>query len=101
MLPFVWLRGIPALRYQGEAAATFEAELRWDFTRRWSLVGFIGEGWTSYDHFSDTALKDGHIAGGIGFRYLLARAFRLRAGIDLARGPEDSAIYITVGNAWL
>jgi hypothetical protein len=38
-------------------------------------------------------------AGG-GFRYLLARSFGLRTGLDLARGPEEWAIYVVFGNAW-
>jgi hypothetical protein len=31
---------------------------------------------------------------------LLARKLGLGAGIDLARGPEDSVVYLTVGSAW-
>jgi hypothetical protein len=39
-------------------------------------------------------------AGG-GFRYLLARQFGVRAGLDVARGPEDWAWYVVFGNAWM
>jgi len=39
-------------------------------------------------------------AGGLGFRYRLARLLGLQAGIDVARGPEDTSFYITVGSAW-
>ena len=38
---------------------------------------------------------------GGGFRYLIARRLGLRAGIDVARGPEEWAIYLPFGNAWL
>ena len=38
---------------------------------------------------------------GGGFRYLLARALGLRMGMDIARGPEDWAFYISVGSGWL
>jgi hypothetical protein len=24
----------------------------------------------------------------------------MQAGVDLARGPEDTAIYLTIGSAW-
>ena len=41
---FISLRGIPVLRYQGKAIWPAEGELRWDFTYRWSLVGFGGYG---------------------------------------------------------
>ncbi len=40
MRPFVALRGVQAMRYQGEDVAQFEAELRWQFWKRFSLVGF-------------------------------------------------------------
>jgi hypothetical protein len=36
----------------------------------------------------------------VGFRYYLAKAMGLHAGVDVARGPEDSAIYLIVGSAW-
>ena len=39
-------------------------------------------------------------AKGVGFRYLIARRFGLHAGIDVACGPEENAIYFQVGNAW-
>jgi len=38
-------------------------------------------------------------AGG-GFRYLTAREFGLHMGIDVARGPEQWAIYVVFGNSW-
>ena len=37
---------------------------------------------------------------GAGFRYFVARQYGLRAGIDVARGPEDWAFYIQIGQAW-
>ena len=39
-------------------------------------------------------------AGGLGFRYRLARKQGLQTGVDIARGPEDTSIYLTVGSAW-
>ncbi len=100
MLPFVQIRGIPAMRYQGEHVLTTEVELRWDFTQRWSLVGFAGAGWTGSDDFSDLGSSDTHPAGGFGFRYLMARLFNLRTGVDIGFSEEDTAIYFTTGTAW-
>ena len=93
-LPYVRLRGVPALRYQGDSALVAETELRWDVVRRWSLVGFGGAG--AVDALRDEVARS---AGG-GFRYLLARAFGLRMGIDVARGPEEWAFYVVFGNSW-
>ncbi|MCK5278158.1 MAG: hypothetical protein KAK04_06455 [Cyclobacteriaceae bacterium] len=38
---------------------------------------------------------------GTGFRYLFADSLGLKMGMDIARGPEDWAIYIVVGSSWL
>jgi hypothetical protein len=93
------MRGIPMMRYQGQATVLFETEQRFDVTRRWSVVGFVGTGRT----FSDQEfMKDDnwHTAGGVGFRYLLARLFNLRMGIDIAAGPDQFAYYIVFGHYW-
>lgn len=97
--PFVSMRGIPAMRYQGESVVTAEAEYLWGFTPRWSLALFGGVGTTtSINRLRGEGQTVG--AGGLGFRYRLARKLGLQAGIDVARGPEDTSIYLTVGSAW-
>ena len=96
--PFIQLRGIPALRYQGEEVLVAETEIRWDVTPRWSALGFVGAG-VARSGFGDGD-DENVVAGGFGFRYLVARRFGMRAGIDLAWGPEDFAWYIQVGSAW-
>ncbi|HET9597693.1 MAG TPA: BamA/TamA family outer membrane protein [Anaeromyxobacteraceae bacterium] len=93
-VPYVHLRGIPALRYQGTAVLVAEGEVRWEVVRRWSAVGFGGAGAV------DTRRADVAWNAGGGFRYLLARAFGLALGADLARGPEQWAFYVVFGNAW-
>lgn len=97
--PFVNLRGIPALRYQGEDVVVAEVEARWDVTPRWSLVGFAGNGWTG-DSLGDLGNSHDVFAGGAGFRYLIARRLGLRVGLDVARGPEDTVVYMGVGSSW-
>ena len=97
-LPFISLRGIPALRYQDNNVITVETEWRWQFIRRWSLLGFIGAG-EAADSYKNIG-KDIKVAGGGGFRYLLARDYGLHAGVDIARGPEQWAWNITIGSHW-
>jgi hypothetical protein len=99
MLPAIDIRGIPKNRYQGENALTLEAELRWDFTPRWSLVGFFGSGWAAREG-ADFVFNQGHVAGGTGFRYLISRIFGIRTGMDFAWSEEDFAFYFTTGTAW-
>ena len=98
--PYINLRGIPALRYQGESTVTGELEFLWGVTHRWTLAFFGGVGKTT-----DIGLfgSDGETvaAGGVGLRYRLARKLGLQAGVDVARGPEETAIYLTIGSAWL
>ena len=98
-LPYIDMRGIPAARYQDEDVGVIEAELRWNATPRWALVGFVGSGraWGSTTSFDDA---DSVSAWGAGFRYLVARRLGLYMGVDLAKGPEDTAIYIQAGSAW-
>ncbi len=89
-LPFIELRGIPFFRYQDEDVALAEVELRWNVTPRWSVVGFIGTG-----HAGETAS-----AWGVGLRRLVARRLGIYMGVDIARGPEETAIYLQAGSAW-
>ena len=42
--PYVSLRGVQALQYQGEQAAELEAEVRWQLRPRYSVVGSPGHG---------------------------------------------------------
>ena len=100
VLPFISLRGVPAIRYQGEITALIETEQQFMFTRRWGMVAFGGYG-QAFNYSND--LSDGAKAwnAGAGFRYLMARRLGLKMGIDVARGPEDWAIYIVFGSAWL
>jgi len=97
--PFIDLRGIPAMRYQGENVLVTELETRWNVNDRWSLVFFGGVGVTA-DSVGDFNDSEDRWAGGAGFRYLMARLLGLYTGIDIARGPEDWAFYIQVGSAW-
>jgi hypothetical protein len=97
--PYVSLRGIPALRYQGKRAGVIEAEARWNIFSRWAILGFAGTGAVGADDPSFET-DDDIYAGGAGVRYFLMQDLGLWLGVDVARGPEDSYAYITVGQAW-
>ena len=98
-LPYVEIRGVPALRYQDDNAGVLEAELRWNVSERWALVGFAGAGraWGSRTSFQDAGTVTSR---GAGVRYLVLRQLGLYVGVDIARGPEDTAFYIQTGSAW-
>lgn len=99
--PWVSMRGISAMRYQGKSAGTVEVEGRWNISPRWGIVGFAGAGAVHSREISGFKIaKDDIFAGGAGVRYFLMRDLGLWLGIDVARGPEDWYGYITVGHAW-
>ena len=100
MLPYVNLRGVPAMRYQGEMTLLAETEQYVRAYKRWGLVGFAGYGRNIPDLESWDGGDNVWNAGG-GFRYLLARQLGLQMGMDVGRGPEGWAFYIIFGSAWL
>jgi hypothetical protein len=99
LLPYVDLRGLPALKYTGKHVASGELEGRFNVYGRWSVVAFGGLGFVS-DKPSQLLNADAVGTKGAGFRYLIAERYSIHMGVDYARGPDDYAIYIVVGNAW-
>jgi len=105
LYPFVYLRGMPVMKVQGEHIAVSEAELSWNFTKRWDalIFGGIGKAFgTNQFKKGDVAFNNAqnHFTKGIGFRYLLARKYGLKMGIDIASSQYDDALYIQFGTAW-
>jgi outer membrane protein assembly factor BamA len=99
-LPSLDMRGIPTGRYADNNEVLAEAELRYDMTKRWTLVGFGGVGRTG-DSVGDLLDADNHFAAGAGFRYLIASEYGLRIGLDVAHADADWSIYVTVGTGWV
>lgn len=111
--PSINMRGIQAMRYQGEKMMLGEVQLRWEFMDRWNAVFFGGSGKVFGEENryvpgsgvikENVSFKDApsHWAAGVGFRYELARKFGLWGGLDIATNEEnDFSFYITVGSAW-
>lgn len=97
--PFLVMRGLPAMKYQDDHAALLEFEQRTAIYKRWSLVFYGGLGKT-YSEMKDLPGEELIYTYGTGFRYLLARKFGMHMGMDFAKGPEDFAIYLTLGSGW-
>ena len=97
--PFISLRGAPIMRYQGNEVASIEVELRWQFWKRFSAVGFGGFGaaWNDFARFKNTVTVP---AGGVGFRYEIARRYGIQMGLDVALSPDNYGVYVQVGSAW-
>lgn len=100
LLPGINLRGIPSGRYQGTQTLLTEVENRIDLNSRWSVMAFGGlaKAFNGFDQFDE---KDLVYSIGTGYRYLIARKFGLRMGMDIAAGPDSWGYYIVFGSNWL
>lgn len=98
--PFVALRGVPVMRYQGEEVVLLESEVRWQCWERFSVLGFVGAGmtWNDFERLDSTQQV---VAGGTGFRYELARDYGIHAGLDVAFSRDTTAVYLQIGSAWM
>jgi hypothetical protein len=97
--PYIELRGVQAMRYQGDDMASAEIEARWRFRGRWSAVVAAGAGTAHSSRENFSATQD-IVSAALGLRYELARKFGLHAGVDVGFSSETTAIYFQVGNAW-
>lgn len=98
-VPWITLRGIPALRYQGKQVVVAEVEGRFDFNENWAAVAFYGKGWVDsrLPGFETTQDIRSH---GFGGRWRALKAQNVWVGLDLAKGPEESVVYVQVGHPW-
>ena len=99
LLPGLNMRGVPAAKYQGTSTWILQSEQRYDLSLRWSVLVFGGgaKAYSENSSFSDADLIYNY---GAGFRYLIARAFNLRMGVDVASSNEDVGYYIVFGSFW-
>ncbi len=99
MEPSISMRGVPMAKYQGNQTYVLETEQRYDWNLRWSstLFGGLAKAPTDKESFKDVKLIYNY---GTGFRYLIARKFKMRAGIDVAWSNNDFGWYVVFGSAW-
>jgi hypothetical protein len=98
--PYLQMRGLAAMQYANNVAVLGETELRFGIDERWTILGFGGLGrvGATWGELGDAPSIG---AGGVGFRYLMARALRLGTGIDFALGRGgEFALYLQSGSAW-
>jgi len=99
-VPFVSLRGIPALRYQAKTAGAFEVEGRYGFSKRWAGVVFGGAGFTKGIEQPEFETAQNIKSIGAGVRFQALQEQDVWIGLDIAKGPEDYAWYIQIGQGW-
>jgi hypothetical protein len=98
-VPSISLRGVPAMRYQGNAVIAAEAEVAYQIDSRWSVLAFAGVG-RAANEIDDLDEQASRVTKGGGFRYLIARQYGFEMGLDIAIGPEENVFYIQAGTAW-
>jgi hypothetical protein len=98
-VPWVTLRGVPAMRFQGRDVLVAEVEGRFSFNQNWAMVAFYGRGWTDV-YNSDLETEEKIRAYGVGGRFRALKDQGVWVGLDLAKGPEDTVYYIQVGHPW-
>ncbi len=99
-LPFVSLRGVPAMRYQSDNILVVETEWRLRIRKKWSVNVFTGTGkaFDVFENFASSVLVYNY---GFGFKYELSRLFDMHAGLDFAWSNNgDFAFYFTMGSPW-
>lgn len=94
--PYVELRGVSSFRYQGDEIETLQGQLTYSISYRWNVSGFYGSG-----KASERAEQSNKVsAGGVGFRYQIARRYGLHIGMDYALSHEESAVYFNIGSGF-
>jgi len=91
------LRGYTPGRYRDNALLAIQAEYRRRLSKRWHAVAFLGAGGVG-PKLDD--IGQGLPAGGIGVRFVLAEENHIALRLDAAWGDDDSAIYLSVGEAF-
>jgi outer membrane protein assembly factor BamA len=93
------IRGYSEGKYRGDQVVALQGEYRWNFTNRWSLVGFAGIA-TVYGTLGGE--NDGAFLPGLGtgFRWTAVEKYHMNVGLDIAVGKDDWGLYFRIGEAF-
>ena len=89
------LRGYEAGRYRDRAMLATQAEYRFPLGGRWGGVVFGGWGKVG-GSFADMGKEPDLPSVGAGVRWLAAQKARVNLSVDVARGRDDTGIYVYV-----
>lgn len=93
------IRGYTKGKYRGNQVYAIQSEMRWNFYKRWGMVGFLGFG-TALDDFSDFSLDQVLPGIGTGIRFQMIESEQINVGIDVAVGKDDWGLYFRIGEAF-
>lgn len=89
------LRGYEAGRYRDRAMAAAQAEYRFPLAGRFGAVVFGGTGKVARS-FDEMGKEPDLPSIGVGLRWLAAQTARVNLSVDLARGRDDTGLYVYV-----
>jgi outer membrane protein assembly factor BamA len=93
------LRGYTGGRYRDKMLLATQAESRWQITKRFGMVGFVGVGEVA-PTISSFNTDDLLPSAGGGIRYMLSEMNKINYRIDFALGSGESGLYFSVGEAF-
>jgi outer membrane protein assembly factor BamA len=93
------IRGYSQGRYRGDQVYAFQGEYRWNFHKRFGMVGFLGVA-TAVDKIKD-AFSENFLPGiGAGFRYRMIPSEKINVGIDVGFGKDDYSLTFRIGESF-
>ena len=93
------LRGYEAGRYRDHAMFAVQGEYRFPLRGRFGAVAFAGVGKVA-PSFSDMSEQPSLPSVGAGLRWLAAETARVNLSVDVARGRDDTSLYVYVKEAF-
>ena len=93
------LRGFPVTDFLGNQSITGQIEGRWQASKRWGFVAFVGAGYIS-NSFSAQGDDERVPSYGGGVRFMVLQSKRVNLRVDYARSDDSEAWYVSVGEAF-
>lgn len=90
------IRGVSADRYWDKFLVQGQAEVRHQIQGRWSAAAFAGYGGVA-PSLNKLESDDMILAGGAGIRFMVDRKERVALRLDVAKGQDQTMVYIGVG----
>lgn len=91
------LRGFYAGRFRDRALALFQTEYRYEFSKKWTLAGFLGYAKLAEGAAQLSSAFD-YASAGFGFHYFMDPENRTKIRIDVGFA-QSPGVYLTVGEA--
>lgn len=93
------IRGYTNGKYRANQVYAIQTEYRWNFYKKWGLVGFLGLA-SAVDNFGDLGTAEILPGGGAGIRFMMIPSEKINVGFDIAKGKDDWGIYFRIGEAF-